>query len=203
MSKGEVASLQAHLTAPRNDHTVLVKIGQALGIPSASASAVKPRAATPTRRKGAAKEPSEPMTPEGHSPSPQVTRHAPARPHPSRAGEQSFLAYLACPAPVPLGEHPTSSPTTSLATGVPACTPEDERSPTVTTTAPLREDRRTPGRDTAVRPINIRTHPATAVADRRSPSTSTPSRAAAKGSARLRVPTAVALIRVRPAENSQ
>ena len=68
MSKGEVASLQAQLTALRNDHTVLVKIGQALGTPSTSASAAKPRTATPTRRKRAAKEPSEPMTPEGHSP---------------------------------------------------------------------------------------------------------------------------------------
>ncbi|MER7927323.1 hypothetical protein ABTY96_29920 [Streptomyces sp. NPDC096057] len=56
----EVESLQAQLTALRNDHTVLVKIEQALGTASTSAPAAKPRAATPTRRKRTAKEPSKP-----------------------------------------------------------------------------------------------------------------------------------------------
>ncbi|MFD4874487.1 hypothetical protein ACFWOB_14095 [Streptomyces sp. NPDC058420] len=57
---GEVEALQAQLTALRNDHTVLVKIEQALGTPSTSAPAVKPRTATPTRRKRTAEEPSRP-----------------------------------------------------------------------------------------------------------------------------------------------
>ncbi|SEC35767.1 hypothetical protein SAMN05216489_00526 [Streptomyces sp. 3213] len=57
---GEVEALQAQLTALRNDHTVLVKIEQALGTPSTSAPPVKPRTATPTRRKRTTKEPSKP-----------------------------------------------------------------------------------------------------------------------------------------------
>nr|WSY48831.1 hypothetical protein OG999_00805 [Streptomyces sp. NBC_00886] len=51
---GEIEGLQAQLTALRHDHTVLVNIQQALGIPAPAAPAAEPAATVPAARKRAA-----------------------------------------------------------------------------------------------------------------------------------------------------
>ena len=52
---GEIEGLQAQLAALRHDHTVLVNIQQALGIPAPAAPAAEPVATVPVARKKAAK----------------------------------------------------------------------------------------------------------------------------------------------------
>ncbi|WP_405863819.1 hypothetical protein [Streptomyces sp. NBC_00005] len=52
---GEIEGLQAQLAALRHDHTVLVNIQQALGIPAPAAPAAEPAATVPAARKKAAK----------------------------------------------------------------------------------------------------------------------------------------------------
>ncbi|WP_405876895.1 hypothetical protein [Streptomyces sp. NBC_00005] len=54
---GEIEALQAQLAALRHDHTVLVNIQQALGIPAPAAPAAEPVATVPAPRKKAAKAP--------------------------------------------------------------------------------------------------------------------------------------------------
>ena len=48
---GEIEALQAQLAALRQDHTVLVNIQRALGIPESTPSAVEPAAAVPAPRR--------------------------------------------------------------------------------------------------------------------------------------------------------